>query len=69
MGIDSGADTTFRANQLFLQDHRVHPENLAGLSEMPPTGGRIITGGIRIRADSGSPATVVRADPAAAPGR
>jgi kynurenine formamidase len=42
---------------LLLQDHRIHLENLAGLSEMPPTGGWIITGGIRIRAGSGSPAT------------
>ena len=58
MGIDRGADTTFRANQLLLQDHRIHLENLAGLSEMPPTGGWIITGGIRVRAGSGSPATV-----------
>ena len=58
MGIDPGADTTFRANQLLLQDHRIHLENLAGLSQMPPAGGWIITGGIRIRAGSGSPATV-----------
>jgi kynurenine formamidase len=58
MGVDPGADTRFRANHLLLQDHRIHLENLAGLSEMPPTGGWIITGGIRIRAGSGSPATV-----------
>ena len=58
MGIDPGADTTFRANQLLLQDHRIHLENLAGLSEMPSAGGWIISGGIRIRAGSGSPATV-----------
>ncbi len=58
MGIDPGADTTFEANQLLLRDHRIHLENLAGLSEMPPVGGWIIVGGIRIRAGSGSPATV-----------
>lgn len=58
MGIDPGADTTFRANQLLLQEHRIHLENLVGLSEMPPTGGWIITGGIRVRVGSGSPATV-----------
>ena len=50
MEIDPGADTTVRANQLLLQDHRIHLENLAGLSEMPSAGGWIITGGIRIRA-------------------
>jgi len=53
-----GADTSFRANQLLLAGHRIHLENLAGLSEMPPAGGWIIVGGIRIRAGSGSPATV-----------
>jgi kynurenine formamidase len=58
MGIDPGADTTFGANQLLLQDHRIHLENLCGLSEMPPAGGWIVVGGIRIRAGSGSPATV-----------
>jgi kynurenine formamidase len=58
MGIDPGADLTFRANQLLLQDHRIHLENLAGLGEMPPAGGWIITGGVRIHAGSGSPATV-----------
>ena len=58
MGIDPGTDTTFRSNRLLLQEHRIHLENLAGLSQMPPTGGWIITAGIRIRAGSGSPATV-----------
>ena len=58
MGIDPGADTSFHANQLLLAGHRIHLENLAGLSEMPPAGGWIIVGGIRIRAGSGSPATV-----------
>jgi hypothetical protein len=67
MGIDRGADTTFRANQLLLQDHRIHLENLAGLSEMPPTGGWIITGGIRTRAGLGLLSDCVRADPIAAP--
>ena len=58
MGIDPGTDTSFRTNQLLLDDHRIHLENLAGLGEMPPTGGSVITGGIRVRAGSGSPATV-----------
>jgi len=58
MGIDAGADTTFSANRLLLAEHRIHLENLRGLSEMPATGGWIIVGGIRIRAGSGSPATV-----------
>jgi hypothetical protein len=34
------------------------PGDLAGLGEMPPSGGWIIVGGIRIRGGSGSPATV-----------
>jgi kynurenine formamidase len=58
MGIDPGADTAFTANQLLLQEHRLHLENLCGLSQMPPAGGWIIVGGLRIRAGSGSPATV-----------
>ena len=58
MGIDPGADTEFRANQLLLRSHRMHLENLCGLGEMPPAGGWIIIGGIRIRAGSGSPATM-----------
>jgi kynurenine formamidase len=33
-------------------------ENLAGLGEMPPAGGWIIVGGVRIRGGTGSPATV-----------
>jgi kynurenine formamidase len=58
MGIDPGADATFRANQLLLSGHRLHLENLCGLGEMPPVDGWIIIGGIRVRAGSGSPATV-----------
>jgi kynurenine formamidase len=58
MGIDPGADTEFRANQLLLRHHRMHLENLCGLGEMPSAGGWIIVGGIRIRAGSGSPATM-----------
>ena len=58
MGIDPGTDTSFAANQLLLKEHRLHLENLCGLSQMPPAGGWIIIGGLRIRAGSGSPATV-----------
>lgn len=58
MGIEPGADATFGANRLLLREHRIHLENLSGLGEMPPSGGWIIVGGIRIRGGSGSPATV-----------
>jgi kynurenine formamidase len=58
MGIDPGADASCGANRLLLREHRIHLENLAGLGEMPPSGGWIIVGGIRIRGGSGSPATV-----------
>jgi kynurenine formamidase len=58
MGIDPGADVTFAANRVLLQEHRIHLENLAGLGQMPPTGGWVITAGLRIRSGSGSPATV-----------
>jgi kynurenine formamidase len=58
LGIDPGADTSFRTNQLLLHEHRIHLENLAGLGEMPPAGGWVIVGGIRVRGGSGSPATV-----------
>lgn len=36
----------------------MHLENLAGLGEMPPAGGWVIVGGVRVRGGSGSPATV-----------
>ncbi len=58
LGIDPGCDTGYGANQALLSGHRLHLENLCGLSEMPPVGGWIIVGGIRVRAGSGSPATV-----------
>ena len=52
------ADAAFGANRVLLREHRIHLENLSGLGEMPPCGGWIIVGGIRIRGGSGSPATV-----------
>jgi kynurenine formamidase len=58
MGVDPGADTTFATNRLLLHGHRMHLENLCGLGQMPPVGGWIIVGGIRIKGGSGSPATV-----------
>jgi kynurenine formamidase len=58
MGIDPGADPAYGANRLLLSGHRLHLENLCGLGEMPPSGGWIVIGGIRVRAGSGSPATV-----------
>jgi kynurenine formamidase len=58
MGIDPGADTAFAANQVLLREHRLHLENLCGLGQMPPSGGWVVIGGLRIRAGSGSPATV-----------
>jgi kynurenine formamidase len=58
LGIDPGTDHTYGANQVLLGEHRIHLENLTGLGQMPPAGGWIITGGIRIRAGSCSPATV-----------
>jgi kynurenine formamidase len=58
MGIDPGTDTAFAANRLLLREHRLHLENLCGLGQMPPAGGWIIIGGLRVRAGSGSPATV-----------
>jgi len=58
MGIDPGADTTLAANQVLIREHRLHLENLGGLSQLPPAGAWIVIGGLRIRAGSGSPATV-----------
>ena len=58
MGVDPGADTTYATNRLLLHGHRMHLENLCGLDQMPPAGGWIIVGGIRIARGSGSPATV-----------
>ena len=58
MGVDPGADPAFATNQVLLREHRLHLENLCGLSQMPPAGGWIVIGGLRIRGGSGSPATV-----------
>ena len=66
MGIDPGADTSFRTNQLLLQEHRIHLENLAGLGEMPAAGSWVIVGGIRL-GWLGFPGDGVRADPVAGP--
>jgi kynurenine formamidase len=44
MGMAPGAETSFRANRLLLAEHRIHLENLAGLSEMQTAGGWIIIG-------------------------
>jgi hypothetical protein len=66
MGIDPGADTTFRADQLLLQEHRIHLENLAGLCQMPLAGGWIITGNPG-PCRFGLPGDCVRADPVALP--
>ncbi len=58
MGIDPGRDAGYGANRALLAGHRFHLENLCGLGQLPPAGGWIIVGGLRIRVGSGSPATV-----------
>jgi len=58
LGIDPGRDTGYGANHALLSGHRFHLENLCGLGRMPPAGGWIIVGGLRVRAGSGAPATV-----------
>lgn len=58
MGVDPGADTSFGTNRVLLGGHRMHLENLTGLGELPPAGGWVIVGGVRVRGGSGSPATV-----------
>jgi kynurenine formamidase len=58
LGIDPGRDTSYGANHALLSGHRMHLENLCGLGQMPATGGWIVVGGLRVRAGSGSPATV-----------
>lgn len=59
LGIDPGHDTGYGANHALLSGHRMHLENLCGLAEMPPAGGWIVVGGLRIDHGSGSPATVL----------
>ena len=58
LGIDPGHDIEYGANHVLLSEHRIHLENLCGLSAMPPLGGWIVVGGIRVQEGSGSPATV-----------
>ena len=59
LGIDPGRDTGYGANRALLSGHRMHLENLCGLAQMPPAGGWIVVGGLRIQHGSGSPATVL----------
>jgi kynurenine formamidase len=58
LGIDPSCDTGYSANHALLSGHRMHLENLCGLGQMPPAGGWIVIGGLRVRAGSGSPATI-----------
>ncbi len=58
MGIDPGADGSFAANHALLHGHRIHLENLCGLTELPAAGSWIIVAGLRPAGGSGSPATV-----------
>ncbi len=58
MGIDPGPDHTFAGNALLLHGNRLHLENLRGLDQLPPSGGWIIVGGVRVQGGSGSPATI-----------
>lgn len=59
LGVDPGTDERYRANTLLLHEHRIHLECLAGLDQMPPTGGWVIVGGTQNEGGSGSPATVL----------
>jgi kynurenine formamidase len=58
LGVDPGNDEEFKTNTLLLKGHRIHLENLAGLGQMPATGGWVAVGGVRNKGGSGSPATV-----------
>ena len=58
LGVDPGNDEDFKTNTLLLKEHRIHLENLAGLGQMPPSGGWVVVGGVRNKGGSGSPATV-----------
>ncbi len=58
LGVDPGTDERYRANTLLLREHRIHLECLAGLDQMPPTGGWVVVGGTQNEGGSGSPATV-----------
>ena len=58
LGVDPGTDERYRANTLLLHEHRIHLECLAGLEQMPPTGGWVVVGGTQNEGGSGSPATV-----------
>jgi kynurenine formamidase len=58
LGVDPGTDEHYRCNTNLLHEHRIHLENLAGLDQLPPTGGWVVVGGTRNEGGSGSPATV-----------
>jgi kynurenine formamidase len=56
---EAATDTEFRVSSLVLHGHRMTLENLAGLQQMPPTGGFLVVGGPRNRAGSGAPSTIL----------
>lgn len=57
-GPDAGVDRGFAVSRLLYGSHRISLENLTNLAALPPTGARILVGGLMIRGGSGSPGIV-----------
>jgi kynurenine formamidase len=57
-GPDRGIDGSFAASVMLYDRHRISLENLTNLGSMPTTGARVLVGGPRHRAGSGSTATI-----------
>lgn len=55
---DRGIDTNFDVSVALYKRHRISLENLANLAALPPTGARVLVGGPRHKAGSGSTATI-----------
>ncbi len=55
---DRGIDETFAVSVALYDRHRISLENLANLRALPPKGARVLVGGPRHQAGSGSTATI-----------
>jgi len=58
-GIDPGYESAFEGNRYLLRERRFHLENLARLTELPPTGVWLFIGALPWAGGTGSPARVL----------
>ena len=58
-GVDGGSNLDYSINKLVLSEKRIVLENLTNLSVLPPVGGSLSIGIIKLKGGHGSPASVM----------